>query len=316
MKASRSGQIIGQALENSTSSASTILAYVSPGFKNINNTFVLGEDDGQLATATGTPSLVKEGDGGSSFLIDQTGAGDLLQLQQNGETRLLVSNNGSFNLFASTTIATSTILSVSNGTTTQFSITAAGHITVGKDTAGTATIKAGDNVSKVTFDTPYDSAPKIVVTAQILPNFFYGVATKTPDGFTIQMSATSTQDVTFDWIALAQPATTTSVSSQVLTVVSSPVTSVISLAPIPPPAPISPLNPSTPIVDASSTPSSGTVAGTSTPPATITPPADVTPPAVPPVTPPADVVPPVTPPPAPPADNSAPPPSDPTSVSP
>ncbi len=303
MKATYSGEVIGHALENfepgATSTGGSILVFLGIGFQNINNTFVLGDNDGQLTSATS--SLVTQ----DNFLINQQGTGSLLQLQSGGQNRLLIANNGSFNLFASTTISTSTILSVFNGTTTEFSITAAGHITVGQDTAGTATIKAGNNQTTVTFNVPYDSVPKIAVTVQGLPNFFYGVATKTPDGFVIQTSQPVTADTSFDWIALAQPSTSTSVSSlnAQIVVVSRPagqgqISSVGSIA----------SGTSTPTgsvgatpPDASSTPpASGTVAGTSTtasvtpPPATTsTPPAVVTPPAAPPAaaTPPADITP-------------------------
>jgi len=55
--------------------------------------------------------------------------------------------------------------------------------------------------------------PKIVASVQGLPNFFYGVATKTAEGFIIQMSEPQSADISFDWIALAQPTTTLSQSS-------------------------------------------------------------------------------------------------------
>ncbi|MDE2312232.1 MAG: hypothetical protein KGJ93_04085, partial [Patescibacteria group bacterium] len=235
MKATRSGYVLGRALSDFSGSASStggsVLMFVNPGFENINNTFVLGANDGQLASATSTFSIISSASSSDvAMLINQQGTGNLLQLQQNGQDRLLIANDGSMSLLASTTIATSTILSVVNGTTTQFSITAAGHITVGQDTAGTATIKAGDNQTAVTFAVPYGTTPKVIVTAQTLPNFFYGVATKTPAGFTIQISATSTADVSFDWVALAQPLDTPSQSSSTttpLTVTNVPMTNVM-----------------------------------------------------------------------------------------
>jgi hypothetical protein len=284
-KAVRSGQVIGIALQDfdpatattSTSSFPTVMTLVKPEFVIINNTFVLGDGDGQLATATSTQLISQTASSSlaATFLINQKGTGDLLQLQSGGQNRLLIANNGSFNLFASTTIATSTILTVTNGTTTQFSITAAGHITVGKDSAGTATIKAGDNQTAITFDVPYETIPKIVVTAQTLPNFYYGVATKTPDGFAIQISATSTQDISFDWIALAQPLNTPSQSSiqQSIVVVNQPNNPGQIISVTPPPAPDASSTP--PTDSGTSTPSTdpGQVAGTSTPPSV--PPVDV-----------------------------------------
>ncbi len=220
MKAEVSGEVIGQALEDydpaaNTSSNPTILVFVKPGYQVINNTFVFGQNDGQLSSATSTTSFMRLASSSTdtALLINQAGSGNVLQLQQNGADRLLIANDGSFSLLATSTIATSTILTVNNGSTTQFSITAAGHITVGADTAGTAVITAGNNQTAVTFNVPYETMPKIAVTAQGLPNFYYGVATKTLTGFTIQTSQPVSADTSFDWIALAQPTTTPSQSS-------------------------------------------------------------------------------------------------------
>ncbi|HVY68237.1 MAG TPA: hypothetical protein VHA30_05075, partial [Patescibacteria group bacterium] len=230
MKATRSGYVLGQALEGFTSSttndSAVILTYVHPGFENINNTFVLGDSDGQLAGATSTEQLAQNSSStAGSFLINQQGTGGLLQLQQGGADRLLIANDGSVNILASTTLATSTVLSVRQASTTLFSINAAGHITVSPDTAGTAVIKANQNQAVVTFAVPYDSVPKITVTVQGLPDFFYGVATKTPAGFTIQTSKPVVQDVSFDWVALAQPTSTPSQSSLNSSIVVVPVPS-------------------------------------------------------------------------------------------
>ena len=73
MKALVSGQVIGQALENFSSSATatsgTVLVFIKPGYQNVNNTFVLGENDGQISGSTGSPSPTSSS---TSFLIDQT----------------------------------------------------------------------------------------------------------------------------------------------------------------------------------------------------------------------------------------------------
>ena len=232
MKATRSGSVIGQALEEfvfatgtatSTISSDKIMVFVETGYRVINNSFVVGDEDGQLIgeVGGGTASTTS-----AAFLIDQQGTGNILQLQSGGQNRIIFGQIGDVSILASTTIATSTVLTVSNGTTTLFSITAAGHINVGKDTAGTAVVKAGDNQTTVTFDVPYTVVPKISATVQDLPNFFYGVATKTPEGFTIQISAVQDHDISFDWIALAQALDTASESSlnTSIQVVSSPST--------------------------------------------------------------------------------------------
>jgi hypothetical protein len=84
---------------------------------------------------------------------------------------------------------------------------------VSKDTAGTAIINAGENMSKVAFGIPYNVAPKVIVSVNGLPDFFYGVATKTPEGFSIITSKPMTATTTFDWVALMQPEDTNSTSS-------------------------------------------------------------------------------------------------------
>jgi hypothetical protein len=245
----------------------------------INNAFVLEDGGGQTTgqVGIGAPSSTV-----TSFLVNQQGNGNLLQLQQNGVDRLLVQNDGSIDILASSTIATTTILTVQNGTTTLFAINAVGdvntigHITVGQDTAGTATVKAGDNQTTVTFAVPYDTLPKIAVTVQGLPNFFYGVATKTPEGFVIQTSQPVASDTSFDWIALAQPATSTSQSSlnQELQVASNPIGPIGQISPISPISSDSSAT-SSDASTASTTPATdqGQVAGTSTTATTVTPPA-------------------------------------------
>ena len=252
MKATHSTKIIGQALEDFTSATTgdsgKILVFIQIGWQNVNNTFVLGEEDGQLAGATSTLGVVASPL--ASFLINQKGSGNILQLQSSGQDRFLVATTGSVSILA---VATSTqnILSVYNGTTTMFTINSVGdvqttgHIIVGKDTAGTVTIKAGDDQVDVSFDRAYISTPKVIISAQGLPDFFYGVATKTPIGFKIQASKALTTDMSFDWVAFQQPIDTVGISSQSLSVVSAPSGS----------ATISPISPI----------ESGSVAGTSTP---------------------------------------------------
>ena len=230
MKATVSGQVIGQALQSfgssTTSSTGSIDVFVQVGYQNINNTFVLGGNGGQITGQVGSlPSSSP-----ASFLIDQRGNGNILQLQAMEQDRLLVASSGSVTILAniSTSTASSTVLTVENGSSTLFSINSVGdasfvgHIIVGQDSAGTATIKAGDNQTTITFINPYPYVPKIVASINGLPDFFYGVATKTPTGFVIQTSKAMTQDTTFDWIALAQPQDTQSQSSVNLSVISSP----------------------------------------------------------------------------------------------
>jgi hypothetical protein len=251
-KATRSGYVVGLALEDydpeiSTSSNPSILVAVKPGYQVINNLFVFGEEDGQLSGEVGLGVDAVSSSTAPSFLIDQVGSGNILQLQQNGVDRLILANDGSMTILASPVSPNSPVLTVKNQTEKVFEITAAGHLNVSKDTAGTAIIKAGDNQTTVTFAVPYENVPKVVITAQGLPDFFYGVATKTMESFTIQMNKQATADVAFDWMALAQPQETQSESSQDLSVTTSP------------------SSPTGQIVSGSSGSGDGIIAGTSTP---------------------------------------------------
>jgi hypothetical protein len=280
MKADHSGYVIGQALTAydpaSTSTEASVLVFIKPGFANINNSFVFGEDDSQLADATSTLPVATTSL--TSFLINQKGSGNILQLQASGQDRFLVATTGSVSILASAT-STQNILTVYNGTSTMFAINSVGdvqttgHIVVGKDTAGTVTIKAGDDQVDVSFDRAYLTTPKVIISVQGMPDFFYGVATKTPTGFKIQVSKALTTDMSFDWVAFEQPVDTAGVSSKSLNVVSAP------------------QDPGTTIIvgggDITPPPTDGgEVSGTSTPPTTETPPTDTP---TPPVTDPAPV---------------------------
>ena len=233
-KAKYSGQVIGQAMESfngdplvlvtSGPSAGSILVFVKVAWQNVNNTFVLEDTQITGGVGGGATSSVA-----TSFLINQNGSGNILQLQSQGQDRFLVASSGAVSILANTTSTTENLLTVINASTTLFSInsvgelTTTGHITVGKDTAGTATIKAGDNQTTVTFDIPYTSVPKVIATVNGVPNFFYGLIEKTENGFTIAADRAVTQDMTFDWVALNQPENTESQSGINLQVISAPI---------------------------------------------------------------------------------------------
>ncbi len=230
MKATRSGYVLGVALEPSdvdspetcqpgrltcseqSNTITTVLTFIQTGYKVINNTFVLGEDDGQLASATTTESGSGAQISATTFLINQKGSGNILQLQQNGTDRLLIKNDGTLAITSQYLKADNKpVLSVLANDGEVLSVTSAGDISIkgiilaSKNTAGSATIKAGTVSTKVIFDKPYSSAPKVVLTPQGLPDSNYGVTEKTGDGFTITMKTPTTEDITFDWMALYQP---------------------------------------------------------------------------------------------------------------
>ncbi len=78
----------------------------------------------------------------------------------------------------------------------------AGHITVGKDTAGSITIPSGASSIQVSFVNSYAYAPKVVITPQGETGTYW-IGEKSAAGFTIHLSQPATADTEFDWVALA-----------------------------------------------------------------------------------------------------------------
>ncbi len=95
MKATRSGEVVGQAMTGFSSSAAndqgSVTVFINPGYQVINNTFVLGPDDGQLTGAIGGGAPTSSAD--SAFLINQNGSSNILQVQQNGMDKFVIAND-------------------------------------------------------------------------------------------------------------------------------------------------------------------------------------------------------------------------------
>jgi len=240
MKATRSGQILGRAISyfpsvllrgngyaNESVTDGKIMIIAGAQFAYINNVFVAeSEDLGQL---TGEVNGGVKKSGEVAMLVDQQGSGNILQLQQNGVDRFILDNAGNLainsnnkcdavkrnEIFAPRGISVENpcvdILQVKNEGKLAFRITPfgdvqfSGRVLVSKDTSGSAKINLGDNQVRVSFENPYPFPPKVVVTMQGLPGFFYGVVSKDGTGFTIETSVPVPGETMFDWIALAQP---------------------------------------------------------------------------------------------------------------
>jgi hypothetical protein len=134
MKATRSGQVIGQALENfpndqipmTNDQNGTVLTFINIGWQNINNQFVLGEDSGQLSGNVAGESLGSTAL--ASFLINQKGSGNILQLQSNGMDRFMVATSGAMSILSQTENTTDAIVVVKNNSNEVFSINARGDV--------------------------------------------------------------------------------------------------------------------------------------------------------------------------------------------
>ncbi|MBI3291166.1 tail fiber domain-containing protein, partial [Candidatus Falkowbacteria bacterium] len=78
-----------------------------------------------------------------------------------------------------------------------------GKLYAGKDTAGTAVIPANATSTEILFETPYEVMPKITLSLQDAKSVFYGTKNKSTKGFKIVLTEPFSEDLTFDWIALA-----------------------------------------------------------------------------------------------------------------
>nr|MBP6942626.1 tail fiber domain-containing protein [Candidatus Buchananbacteria bacterium] len=84
-----------------------------------------------------------------------------------------------------------------------------GHLTLGNDTSGTATIEKDEDSIEVIFDEPYLMAPRIILTPQgPLGGREYWVSDKSETGFTIKIDGQVDEDFDFDWLAIAPWGTT------------------------------------------------------------------------------------------------------------
>ncbi|MDO8466777.1 MAG: DUF5011 domain-containing protein, partial [bacterium] len=94
MKATRSGITIGKALGEFNAAQGMVMVFIDVGYRQVGWTFDLEDTlpDGVLqGQATGTPN---------SFVINQHGSGDIMRLQENGDTRFLFRNDGSMEINA------------------------------------------------------------------------------------------------------------------------------------------------------------------------------------------------------------------------
>ncbi len=125
MKATRSGQVIGQAIESfdgSNPAKQTVVIYIKPGYQFINNTFVL--EDGEQLANTNNPTPPEQV---GTLVINQKGSGSILQVQKESTDRLLLTNEGTFLLSASA--STGNVFEIKNNDTSLLSIAHTGTIT-------------------------------------------------------------------------------------------------------------------------------------------------------------------------------------------
>ncbi len=127
MKATAPGMVIGQALADFTT-GNTVMVYVHPFYfdptvsiDEAGNINLQHSNSSTTVTANTTTS--------AAYLIKQEGTGNILQLQNNDVTRLMVASSGSITINAEAAEDTDSLLVVKRDDAEQFSINARGDVT-------------------------------------------------------------------------------------------------------------------------------------------------------------------------------------------
>ncbi len=151
----------------------------------------------------------------SAMLINQSGTGDILQLQSEGHSVFVINNDGNATLISKSKPEDLVgVLTINNSKGEIFSVNSegdlkvGGYIYAGRDTAGSVTIEGGEAGVDVFFSRPYPNAPKIVITPQSLTDAQYAITEKRSDGFRIALNKATAAELVFDWIAIYQPEAT------------------------------------------------------------------------------------------------------------
>ncbi len=100
--------------------------------------------------------------------------------------------------------AGSITLDTLNQLTISGALSVSGHLALGADTVGEATVTSGSASIVITFTIPYAEKPAITVTPESEINGTYWVSGINANGFTINISAPQTTDTIFGWHAFAQ----------------------------------------------------------------------------------------------------------------
>ena len=86
------------------------------------------------------------------------------------------------------------------GTVTINDLVVSGHVAVGTDTAGTATVIVGQSSVDIQFSKPYKTIP--IVTTSTSAFTLVSVTRKTTSGFTLAIPTPATTSIFIDWTAL------------------------------------------------------------------------------------------------------------------
>ncbi|HYF05474.1 MAG TPA: hypothetical protein VEA59_04855, partial [Patescibacteria group bacterium] len=136
MKATRSGVVIGQAIEAfeaNGESSGKVEVFMGVGYQQVNNTFVLTDKDAQLTDAASGSLLQQAGTSSTSFVIDQQGTGDILKLQKGGLDKFLVKNDGSVSILTDAADEEVEVFAVSNKDQKLLVVKASGDVEIARN---------------------------------------------------------------------------------------------------------------------------------------------------------------------------------------
>lgn len=134
MKATKPGQVIGQALQILNNGIGTIEVFVDRFYYD--PSLALDENGNiNLQYGQSAVTVTTQTTDTAAYVIKQKGSGTILQLQDNETDRLLVASSGSMSINAK--VDTGTVLSIANNNTSLFTISATGNATI----AGTIIVK-------------------------------------------------------------------------------------------------------------------------------------------------------------------------------
>ncbi len=162
--------VIGQALQSyNASGTGKIIVFVRPFFYDAG---VAIDTDGNVAVQhdTASTSLVAQ-TSSAAYLINQKGSGNILQLQSDGEDRLLVKNDGSIAINTKVSDDTATIFAVNNNNSNNAQILAvngrgdlsfSGVITVEADNFAGSIATDVDGIAEVDFGYDLGSGKPVV----------------------------------------------------------------------------------------------------------------------------------------------------------
>jgi hypothetical protein len=151
-----------------------------------------------LTLSTTTSGIARKAVSGEATI------GKALEDAEDGTVMMFIYNSGASAQIGSTTTEDGVTITTLNNLLISGALTVDGHIAMGPDTVGEATISANTTSTTISFETPYTDKPAITVTPEAQVDGTYWVSGISADGFDINVSTSQGSAVTFSWHAFGQ----------------------------------------------------------------------------------------------------------------